>query len=145
MEQNLTYPSMPPLFVCLFVCLFVVCVCSLLVELTPVPSSSVSGGELFHQSAEDAYESAVHTVCSPDDHMNLWREYISYMRSKVVCGEPADLQRLLDCLHRCLMDVDGCVATGQATTTPAAALGCLAASDPSADLCTDYTFHNEVC
>lgn len=116
--------------------------CSLLVELTIVPSTSVSGGELFHQSAEEAYESGVHAVRSPEGHKTLWREYIYYMRAKVAGGSREDFQRFLDCVHRCLMDVEFTSTSGSGPCGPQPQ-----ASASSAGSCgsfTDYSFHNEV-
>lgn len=120
--------------VCVYVCY------SLLVELTVVPSTSVSGAELFHQSAEDAYESGIHAVHSPDGHKTLWREYVYYMRAKVADGSREEFQQLLDCVHRCVMDVDCCSATGGGQSSAPAS----ASATGSGVLCADYSFHNEV-
>ena len=108
--------------------------CSLLVELTVVPCTSVSGGELFHQSVENAYESAVHAVRSPEGHKTLWREYIYYMRGRVATGNQEDFQRFLDCVHRCLLDVE-CSSTTSSRQS---------ASQSTTGSNTDYSFHNEV-
>ncbi len=72
-------------------------------ELT-IPPSSVET-ELFHQSAEEAYESAVHNVLSPEGHRAVWREYIDYLRSKGV-RTAEGFKKLLDIVQRCVLDVD---------------------------------------
>ena len=105
--------------------------CSLLVELTVVPSTSITGAELFHQSAEDAYESAIHALRSPKDHRALWKEYIFYMKAKSVNGGCDDFLRLVDCVLRCLIDVDDTCATDSEENSRETQI-------------TDYSYHNEV-
>ena len=102
--------------------------CSLLVEMTVPPSSS----SLFHDSAADAYESALHSILSQEGRKAIWREYIHYTRARVTrTGQ--GFKRLLDCVQRCLVDVEceyvplhGTESNGEDST------------------CEDYTFHNEV-
>jgi len=102
-------------------------VCSLLVELCVVPSISSSGEKLFHQSAEEAYESGIHAVHSSEGQKTLWKEYIFYLRGKAESGGKEDFLRLVDGVHRCLMDVD-----------------CFNRAIPLDSQCVDYCFHNEV-
>ena len=102
-------------------------VCSLLVELTVVPSTSTSGEELFHQSTEEAYESGIHAVRSSEGQKTLWKEYIFYLRSKADSKDKEDFLRLVDGVHRCLLDVD-----------------CYDRAIPLDSQCVDYSFHNEV-
>lgn len=104
-----------------------VCVYSLLVELSVPPSCG--NGEFFHQNAEDAYESAIHLVRSPEGHKALWREYVHYMRSKAILSSQG-FKALLDCVQRCLLDVEW-VYNGQDVAT----------SDKANE---NYVFHNEV-
>lgn len=98
-------------------------------ELAVVPSISNTGAELFHQSAEEAYESAIHGVQSPEDHKALWKEYIFYMREKSLNGDHNDFLRLVDCVQRCLMDVDVEVDIS---------------NDENLAETKNYSFHNEV-
>lgn len=112
--------------------------------------STRSGAELFHQSAEEAYESALHNVLSREGHKDIWREYIYYVRSKSV--ETAQGWRLLlNCVQRCVLDVEWShtmprlhVATdthdGDTNHTPDPTTGSL----DKGDTYKDYTFHNEV-
>lgn len=102
-------------------------------ELTVPPSSTATpGAELFHPSAEEAYESALHASrLSATGHRAIWREYILYMRAKGV--ETAQgFKRVLNCVQRCVVDVPWT----RPFTHP------LPVSDGMVE---DYSFHNEVC
>ena len=117
--------------------------CSLLVEVT-IPPSSASGRELFHQSAEDAYESALHHVLSPEAHKDVWREYIYYVRSKGVKSAQG-FRKLRDCVQRCVLDVTWKhpMPRPQQQAVEAGS-GASSHQSPAEKLFEDYTFHNEV-
>ena len=107
--------------------------------------------ELFHQSAEEAYESALHQVLSPDGHRDIWREYIYYVRSKGV-ETGRGWQLLLDCVQRCVLDVgctkvmprlpSGAISSQGAEGSPARSV-VMGRQGEERTECEDYTFHNE--
>ena len=97
------------------------------------PSLSASGCELFHQSVEEAYESAIHLVHAPAGHKAIWREYVVYLKSKALSTSQG-FRALVDCVQRCVMDV--------AWSHPMQ-LEPQGSGDQSV-LIEDYTFHNEV-
>lgn len=117
-------------------------------ELT-IPPSCGKGAELFHQSAEEAYESALHHVLSREGHKDIWREYVYYVRSRSVTTVQG-WSMLLDCVQRCVMDVEWShsmpcphVDTGGADCTNSTSSPMASCTDDR-DTYEDYTFHNEV-
>ena len=116
----------------------VLLVYSLLVELTVPPScSSAMGAELFHASAEEAYESAVHSVHSADGHRAIWREYILYVRSRGI-RTAQHFRTLLNCVQRCVMNVPWT----RPLPRPCGGGGPNGSQDEA--VAEDYYFHNEV-
>lgn len=114
---------------------------SLLVEVTVAPSSSsqsssLLGEGLFHTGPEEAYESALHCIHSCEDRKAIWMEYIHYMRPRGMLSQ-VGFQRFLDCVQRCILDVDWSRLYQHATIT-SMDTGILTFT------CEDYTFHNEV-
>ena len=67
-------------------------------------SPAAPGAELFHRSAEEAYEAAVHSVHSLDGRKAIWREYILYLRSKGV-STVQGFRRLQSGVQRCVMNI----------------------------------------
>ena len=97
----------------------------------PPSSPATPGAELFHPSAEEAYESALHTVQSAEGHQAIWREYILYVRAKGV-ETTQGFRRLMNCVQRCVLDVPW--------TRPM--MHPLPLSDDA--VVEDHSFHNEV-
>ena len=100
---------------------------SLLVELTAHSSLS---GEFYHQTAVDAYESAVHSLLDRDSTIAVWKEYLSHLRS-ISSNSTESLSQHFSCTRRCLQAVEFSLINSHAESG-------------QQDHYEDYTFHNEV-
>lgn len=117
---------------------------SLLVEITTPPPSS-TGAELFHQSAEEAYESALLNVRNMESHKTVWREYIHYLRRQGVSTAEA-FRRLISCVQRCMVDVQWTYSFPTLTNTNPSSteLDSNTSAKRETETYEDYSFHNEV-